>query len=1068
MPKTQKSASEDAATANVAPPISSITGFALEAIFHPKFENENREIKGIRNEMMSKVTEQVGYLEVSLKHSGTLLLWSGGQRYYSKNAIDNAFTVVGEVILRQHFHRSWYEESNTTGQIMYQECSQYVESHNLTLAFELVTAVLGHHGEIPKKDFLILTAVAEKTTPRFYSTIEILQLAQRFRLPHNDLWTFSTVEAVDQLFSLYDSTRETALATGTVHSLSTIANFHVPCMYPHAHFQGEILEGFVVRYVSYNHKEREEQADTLRTLAQGSHEILKQVPIDRAMAYELHTECEVEIMSLNIRRLWEEEFISKGIYKDVTLHLGTKVSQALHNTDSVRRTVSKQPPNMWNIPNIARLLLDNQDADNNTKMIAKLLVTLNSLTTRVKYAVFRENDSRWLCTIHILLDSTFAKFQKKTQSDDLKLFRGFSIELKSHDSNGNVTNTSDVNNSEIDMEMLQIDNNSQLMLKMKLIPYMVRTFCCRNGLKTMASLGLNEYESYTWRQMTSWGISDEAKMKWQDFFTEWGKYCQACMENRATDVPNVSLPPIGEEFYLHHLEHFLSFYEGEKRSLQSSDIKDSVKFRGLIVVVANVKQVAKQVASFMSRELGGSRPIIDIIGLTKANILDISRVGIIAYAMVTDNYAKLRKIIKEFSEDVSLIFFGCQITQTTAESSPNTKRIKGNLFGWRATHVARVKDVDVADSVDITTDISDIDIASNTSLHEIIDEIKNGPVHFSSTSDEVPGLLVFFPSIPGCGKSTITGKQTQSLLVDALRCDPMMNKRELIVLSGDDNKKNFWPLLTRHRSRQSSCILIADKNTPKNVWSRLGNVLGKGIAVPVFPDKVALSDTHIQGIISPSGNTDTSVNHQYPFSLQYLAVCISRVLERPARSHIGGLDSSLELTCFIIVKFFGFYRNIAADSFMDQLRDEVQKSGSECSESPIEIPFFRSGDIPELPSDLNNIVIQALQLQYGYELERKDTDSFMKKDSKVLSIEKSLREIISKHQTYLSSITTTEEESHQSFVKQMMLQVQLLNNMSTEKFEGKEVISMHYEKIGLVAIDVSQPNVVQWVKIGSA
>lgn len=58
----------------------------LEAIFHPKFENENRSDKAVRREMMDRVEKQQGYLEVTLKHSGSLVLWSGGSHYFSKNS----------------------------------------------------------------------------------------------------------------------------------------------------------------------------------------------------------------------------------------------------------------------------------------------------------------------------------------------------------------------------------------------------------------------------------------------------------------------------------------------------------------------------------------------------------------------------------------------------------------------------------------------------------------------------------------------------------------------------------------------------------------------------------------------------------------------------------------------------------------------------------------------------------------------------------------------------------------------------------------------------------------------
>lgn len=46
----------------------------LEAIFHPKFENESSE-KDVRKDMLTKVGNGDGYLEVTLKHSGSLLLW---------------------------------------------------------------------------------------------------------------------------------------------------------------------------------------------------------------------------------------------------------------------------------------------------------------------------------------------------------------------------------------------------------------------------------------------------------------------------------------------------------------------------------------------------------------------------------------------------------------------------------------------------------------------------------------------------------------------------------------------------------------------------------------------------------------------------------------------------------------------------------------------------------------------------------------------------------------------------------------------------------------------------------
>ena len=209
------STTHEPADASDAPPMDCIgsqkkvIGLRLEAIFHPKFDNENRTTTDIRNRMLDRVAQSRGYLEVSLKHSGSLLLWSGGMRYYSKNSTDNRFAHAGEIILRQHFARAWNEgtatQDDVAAETKYKECSDVVESRRLTLSFEVVTSVLGQHGDIPSRDFLILTAIADKSSEggrgRFFDTLELVEFAQRFRLPHNDFLVVSDNRVVQQTFS---------------------------------------------------------------------------------------------------------------------------------------------------------------------------------------------------------------------------------------------------------------------------------------------------------------------------------------------------------------------------------------------------------------------------------------------------------------------------------------------------------------------------------------------------------------------------------------------------------------------------------------------------------------------------------------------------------------------------------------------------------------------------------------------------------------------------------------------------------------------------------------------------
>ena len=233
-----------------------IARLRLEAIFHPKFENEAPD-SDVRRGMLDGVSSGRGHLEASLKHSGSLVLWSGRQRYYSKNSTNNAFSKVGEIMLVRHFARC-FAGSDWRGE--YERCGELVHRSRLTCSFEVVTSVLGHHGALPERDYLVLIAVADRGrgagAGRFYSTGELVRFAQAHRLPHNDTWMFSSVSACEALFRAHGELMETGTATTVVDRLDGIVSgggegscAKVVSLYPHKVFQGDILKGIVIHYV---------------------------------------------------------------------------------------------------------------------------------------------------------------------------------------------------------------------------------------------------------------------------------------------------------------------------------------------------------------------------------------------------------------------------------------------------------------------------------------------------------------------------------------------------------------------------------------------------------------------------------------------------------------------------------------------------------------------------------------------------------------------------------------------------------------------------------------------------
>lgn len=104
-------------------------------------------------------------------------------------------------------------------------------------------------------------------------------------------------------------------------------------------------------------------------------------------------------------------------------------------------------------------------------------------------------------------------------------------------------------------------------------------------------------------------------------------------------------------------------------------------------------------------------------------------------------------------------------------------------------------------------------------------------------------------------------------------------------------------------------------------------------------------------------------SHFYPFSLPYLAICLSRVLQRPPRSHAGRLDRGDREAAMIVIKFYSFYRYKSAEDFRSEMDYRFKAEGSEKTLPPIRTPVLDENK--ELPAELVKALTSALQLQVG-------------------------------------------------------------------------------------------------------
>lgn len=1122
-----------------------IRGLKLEAMFHPKFENEGQtpqqeqshQSKLVssthtpstkkskpqsnshssshkRQQMIDKVSSGEGYLEASLKHSGSLLLWSGGQRFYSKNSTDNVFTHVGELLLLQHFARAWSEsadhnDTNTDNSSTctdddknanvwikkYRECSEYVQSHRLTLSFEVVTSILGHHGAIPHRDYLILLAVADQSaissnqsssSDAFYATGDLTELAQRFRLPHNDAWMFINQESALELFDVYDGLRENGLARDVVDALTDASasegvdgtnlgtHLHVKSMYPHEVFQGEILEGIVIRYVPYscqqnihyndtgtNENENEnagvgvirmledakqKEMEKIQQLCYASETILKLVPPNKEVPkVEECAESETYnvVLGANLREMAAMSDFESSL-KEVLATFHGKHQRCLDRTTQEGMDMVHIAKEILSISEHARI-------DEETRQIAQLISTLDALNINVTYKIVAEtiatsdkeeehpypssngnNKIRYLCIIHVHNDNSFQKYHKAIrESSDvrvMKLYRGFSIQLLTEEQVA-VKEGIQVLGSGVHHGYRQVHINSRsgkhvseetLMLKNKFLPYMVRTFICRNGLAILSRSGIHAYEHFAMNLLMKWNISQASINKWMPFFKSWAKYCNSVQNGtnvlvNTTDKGGEGNVPgdLRPGTYLHHYNKFSGLFEkGEFQFDSDEKTSDFQSFRGLVFLVGPKKELLSNLGKAISDELGCSKVVHDVNKVSENDMLfSIQRNGggVICTANIFDGSKVVRALAKNYEDSLYIILVGCSEDEleeafvnldldADKAAHQQMRKMKGITMSWRKTKCKLLLDLPV-DAIQSGFEETVSFLRTDGTATSLTGKLKDASMQ-SFQVDDRPGLIVFFPMIPGSGKSSLCQDITENSL-------GIENDRKLILREGDKVKGKFYKQIEKTILEAPACIAILDKNVPPASWFSISDLGAKSRSVLAAVLLKDMEDTTISNALS---------SHVYPFSLQFLAVCMSRVLDRKPNSHNGKLDAAADLACMIVVKFFCLYR----DTTNEQMKDRFATMGTSCGVE-FSVPFFKQGIVPALPDDLKLVLEDAVNLRTREDLKQGEVSNELMTD-----MEARLRSQIAKFKNLLDTCSESLDESKEIFRNNLTKAVAML------------------------------------------
>uniref|UniRef100_A0A7N1A6Z7 tRNA ligase phosphodiesterase domain-containing protein n=1 Tax=Kalanchoe fedtschenkoi TaxID=63787 RepID=A0A7N1A6Z7_KALFE len=517
----------------------------IRATFYPKFENEKSD-QEVRTRMIELVSKGLATLEVSLKHSGSLFMYAGHEGgAYAKNSYGNIYTAVGVFVLGRTFREAWGVEAGK----MQTEFNDYLEKNRMCISMELVTAVLGDHGQRPREDYVVVTAVTElgNGKPKFYSTPDIIAFCRRWRLPTNHVWLFSSRKSVTSFFAAFDALCEEGTASTVCNALDDVADISVPGSQDHIKVQGEILEGLVARIV---HSESSKHME----------KVLADFPAPQIDGAKINLGASLrEICAAN--RSDEKQQV-KALLQSVG------PSFVPDQSDWFGIEGHSQPKNADR--SVASKFLQAHPADYTTSKLQEMIRLMRERHFPAAFKCYpnyhkinmtSKDNIFHKMVIHVHSDSAFRRYQKEMSRNPglWPLYRGFFIDLNlfntTEDRSAEVTKASDVQvengSKKRDATADGIaDEDANLMIKLKFLTYKLRTFLIRNGLQILFTKGLDAYKTYYLRQMHIWNTSGKKQRELSKMLNEWAIHILGKYKNTK----------LSSSIYLSEAEPFLEQY----------------------------------------------------------------------------------------------------------------------------------------------------------------------------------------------------------------------------------------------------------------------------------------------------------------------------------------------------------------------------------------------------------------------------------------------------------------------------------------------------------------------------
>ncbi|GAX84707.1 hypothetical protein CEUSTIGMA_g12129.t1 [Chlamydomonas eustigma] len=872
----------------------------VQQAFLPKFQNE-AEDTSIATAIVTQASER--YMVVTIKHSGSLITLSGDLGFAAKNSICNDYTAGAAVLLQAHFLR--LENGDVAkSQDRLSKLMLSLRSRKIAVSFEMVTGCHGHHGQIPRGEYLVATSAhsldAGTGRPIFLPWADFMHFCMQEGLPVNDTWLVAGTTAASQCCDMLD---EMALTGGPTHTaLTALSNLvqdhesagcvYLPGTYPHDQWQGSRIEGFVV---SQGQKISHDNSETLRALIPP----LRAAVIQIDSLHEESSRCPYRELLITLKTKQQDVGTEREEDRDADTSSSLYLSVRSQCASWLPASDFKQISNEEKVSLMAALTTASPAVE---KTGGELRVPLTGevLYSRAVLEPLPYNE----------LDQKLSQWIHEGRVDP-------SLSLEAQQFRQDLEHDAAVHTNETTATSQPRSRSLQARL--------LRIVCGPPDI----TLTLR-YK----KKMLLWTLPRLMKEPSQivHFAECWASWIAA--HGGVQSVSNVTYLLQAEQF----VTDFLSSGGNIKTTQKAESLRAAGSFQGILILLVKSPELADHLQS-----------ALQIINRLDAHNLPPFRKSMVSEGsllLIMEDQA-LPKSLKQFCEAAAPYLF--VLVQRPAAVVPEGEWIEGPAAKKQAGHLmTKIKMFETAlkgasKNLDGSTRIkqlaSEQDRDDLEKLHQVSSEVVAWLGEGTPMTASDPAAVLCFVTIPGSGKTALTANLQLDLLgnlelslgkdetAQGLGTQMQIGSSPVTVkvLNSDQMKKRgcqasrYWQDVAAAADTSvgggARTLVIADKNLvpspPGNLERALGQLDG-GI-------------TTLGVILTCRGDTSRKVLPEiyaglpeFPMPLELVALCMLRVLLR--RNHEGKLDEACLTAMAVMSMFVNFFRNTT----LNQLRTRCQ------------------------------------------------------------------------------------------------------------------------------------------------